>query len=65
MKKILLTGSTGYIGKRLLLALLDNDFFVVCCTRERSRFELPKDEVLRDRIKIIEVDFLDKESLNV
>lgn len=63
LKKILLTGSTGYIGKRLLLALLDNEFIVVCCTREKSRLELPDDEDLRSRIEVIEVDFLDKESL--
>ena len=63
MKKILLTGATGYIGKRLMLALLDNNYHIVCCTREAYRLELPTDEELLQRIDVIEVDFLDRDSL--
>ena len=36
--KILLTGSTGYIGKRLLTVLLDQGHEVVCCVRDAKRF---------------------------
>ena len=62
MKRILLTGATGYIGKRLISVLLENDYVVICCTRDKLRFELP-DESYRNQIEVIEVDFLDQESL--
>ena len=63
MKKILLTGATGYIGKRLLPVLLENDFHVICCTRDKIRFEYP-DESYHNQIEVIEVDFLEKDSLS-
>lgn len=63
MKKILLTGATGYIGKRLLPVLLENNFYVICCTRDKIRFEYP-DKSYINRIEVIEVDFLEKESLS-
>jgi uncharacterized protein YbjT (DUF2867 family) len=59
--KVLLTGSTGYIGKRLLPLLIDNGHQVVCCVRDRQRFSVPSS--LWDSIQIIEVDLLKKESL--
>ena len=40
--KILLTGATGYIGKRLLPVLLASDHEVYCCVRDRARFHPPK-----------------------
>ena len=61
--KILLTGATGYIGKRLLLTLLSNGHTVVCCVRDKQRFISPSS--LASRVEIIEVDFLDRNSLNV
>lgn len=63
MKKILLTGATGYIGKRLLPVLLENDFHVICCTRDALRFEWP-DESYHSQITVIEVDFLEPETLS-
>lgn len=55
--KILLTGATGYIGKRLLPALLEKGFEVVCCVRDKNRF--PSDGIFsHPAIKIFEVDFL-------
>lgn len=63
MKKILLTGSTGYIGKRLLSVLLENNYHVVCCTRDESRFDYPNQEFL-NQITVIEVDFLEPETLD-
>lgn len=55
--RILLTGATGYIGKRLLPLLLDAGHELVCCVRDRSRF--PKDGIYASPlISLLEVDFL-------
>lgn len=59
--KILLTGATGYIGKRLLPLLLDHGNEVICCVRDKNRFCFP--EKFKDKIQVIEVDFLDPDSL--
>ncbi len=59
--RILLTGSTGYIGKRLLPILVDNGHEVICCVRDIKRFNPP--ESLKSKIKIIQVDLLDVASL--
>jgi uncharacterized protein YbjT (DUF2867 family) len=59
--KILLTGATGYIGKRLLPVLIDAGHQVICCVRDKQRFNPPKS--MLSNISIIEVDFLDHESL--
>ena len=59
--KILLTGATGYIGKRLLPALTKKGHSVVCCVRDSTRFNIPSS--LLEMVEVIEVDFLDKESL--
>jgi uncharacterized protein YbjT (DUF2867 family) len=60
--KILLTGATGYIGKRLLPILIENGHDVICCVRDKSRFNPPKSII--EKIKIIEIDLLEKESLD-
>lgn len=59
--KILLTGATGYVGKRLLPVLLEKGFEVVCCVRDKNRFNPPAS--LLSGIEVIEVDMLDNESL--
>jgi len=59
--KILLTGSSGYIGKRLLPILVENGHDVICCVRDKERFSPP--DSLKSKIEIIEVDLLDKASL--
>lgn len=59
--KILLTGSTGYIGKRLLPVLIELGHEVICCVRDPNRFNPPKS--LREKITIIKIDLLDKASL--
>lgn len=62
MKKILLTGATGYIGKRMISVIAANHYKVVCCTRDISRFSKPKG-LADSQIEIIEVDFLKPETL--
>lgn len=59
--KILLTGVTGYIAQRLLPVLLENGHEVVCCVRDSNRFNSRK--YLSSNISVIEVDFLNAESL--
>ncbi len=59
--KILLTGATGYIGKRLLPILIEKGHTVVCCVRDVNRFN-PEKKILQS-IEVIEVDFLKKDSL--
>jgi len=56
--KILLTGATGYIGKRLLPVLVNNGHHVVCCVRDENRFSAP--ESLKENITVIEADLLDE-----
>ena len=59
--KILLTGASGYVGKKLLPVLVKNGHQVVCCVRDESRFHPGKE--LRSHIEVVEADFLDKTSL--
>jgi len=59
--KILLTGATGYIGKRLLPILVENGYHVVCCVRDADRFSAPKS--ILPHIEVIEADLLDESSL--
>lgn len=59
--KILLTGSTGYIGKRLLPVLVELGHEVVCCVRDVKRFNPP--ESLKESISVLKLDLLDKTSL--
>ena len=60
--KILLTGATGYIARRLLPVLIKNGHEVICCVRDKSRMDSQK--YPSGQVKIIEVNFLDKESLS-
>jgi uncharacterized protein YbjT (DUF2867 family) len=59
--KILLTGATGYIAQRLLPVLLDEGHEVICCVRDKNRFDSRKYEQFP--VRVIEVDFLRKETL--
>lgn len=55
--KILLTGSTGYIGRRLLPVLLANGNEIICLVRDKRRFDwddFSSDEL--SRIEVIEAD---------
>ena len=59
--KILLTGVTGYIAQRLLPVLLENNHEIICCVRDKDRFN--KEIYHTSNIKVIETDFLKEESL--
>lgn len=59
---ILLTGATGYVGKRLLPLLVANGHHVVCCVRDKDRFYLP--ENLSHSVQVLQVDFLKQETLS-
>ena len=58
--KILLTGATGYIGKRLLPVLINNGHDVVCCVRDIKRFNPP--EKLKVKLTVVKVDLLKNET---
>jgi uncharacterized protein YbjT (DUF2867 family) len=59
--KILLTGATGYIGKRLLPLLIHEGHTVVCLVRDKDRFNPPSS--LSKNIEVMEADLLNKKSL--
>ncbi len=59
--KILLTGVTGYIAQRLLPVLLENGHEVICCVRDKNRFN--KKNYSTSKLSVIEADFLNKDSL--
>ncbi|HEU4894421.1 MAG TPA: NAD(P)H-binding protein, partial [Acidimicrobiia bacterium] len=61
MRKVLVTGATGYIGGRLVPRLLDEGFAVRCLTRDRKKLD---DLAERDGVEVVEGDLLDLESLD-
>ncbi len=59
--KILLTGVTGYIGRRLLPVLLNDGHEVVCAVRDRKRFDTSPYQ--GKPVTLVEANFLDPKSL--
>lgn len=59
--KILVTGATGYIGKRLIPLLLNDGHKIVCPVRDKKRAENYYKE--QKNIELIEADFLNANSL--
>lgn len=59
--KILLTGASGYIGKRLLPILLEQEHEVICLVRDKARFntEMYKGK----KVTVEEADLLNADSL--
>jgi uncharacterized protein YbjT (DUF2867 family) len=61
MKKILVTGATGYVARRLLPVLLESGYEVICCVRDKNRFDL---SIYEDKpVSVIEIDLLDTNTL--
>lgn len=56
--KILLTGANGYIGRRLLPVLIEQGHQVICCVRDKNRFDNKK--YFEVSVSLFEVDFLKK-----
>lgn len=59
--KILLTGVTGYIAQRLLPVLLENGHELICCVRDKNRFNRKKYPT--SNLRVVEADFLKESSL--
>ncbi len=59
--KILLTGATGYIGKRILPVLAEAGHQVVCCVRDQRKFH--PEQSIRSKITIIENDLTKPDTL--
>ncbi|MFD0793251.1 SDR family oxidoreductase [Mucilaginibacter litoreus] len=59
--KILLTGASGYIGKRLLPMLTEQGHEVICVVRDKSRFST--DALKTANVSVAEADLLDAASL--
>ena len=60
--KILITGTTGYIAKRLVLNLLESGHELVCCVRDLNR--IPDEIEYKKNIEFIKIDFLDEELID-
>ncbi|CAM1342589.1 SDR family oxidoreductase [Tenacibaculum aestuarii] len=58
--KILVTGTTGYIGKRLIVRLLESNHQLVCCVRDLDR--IPDEFENNPNVTFIKVDFLNIEN---
>lgn len=60
LKRILVTGANGYIGRRLIPCLLEKGYHVTCLVRDERRFDL---EHQGDRLDVVRGDLLQPESL--
>ncbi|QQL49653.1 SDR family oxidoreductase [Mucilaginibacter ginkgonis] len=59
--KILLTGATGYIGRRLLPVLLEDGHTVVCLVRDKDRLDVKKYKP--EQVEVAEGNLSDPSSL--
>jgi len=58
--KVLLTGATGYIGKRILPILIEKGFDLICCVRDKNKFYV--EDSIKEKIQVIEIDLTKKET---
>lgn len=62
---VLLTGSTGYVGRRLLPILLEQGHHIICLVRDKHRFDLEDfTEEHQHQISVLEADLLQPETLH-
>ncbi|WP_235296991.1 SDR family oxidoreductase [Portibacter marinus] len=61
--KVLLTGATGYIGRRLIPLLIEQDHEIVCALRDRERITLNSSEAKSGKISFVECDFLEPDTM--
>lgn len=59
--RVLVTGATGYIGKRLIPLLIEQGHTVICAVRGKLRTEHRYRE--EDHVFVVEADFLNPETL--
>lgn len=60
--KILLTGATGYIGRRLLPVLLEKGHVVICAVRDTDRLDLKK--YRPEQVSLVQADLEKPETLD-
>lgn len=58
--KILITGTTGYVGKRIIPILLKGGHTLVCSVRDINR--IPLELKVQNKISFLEIDFLKPKS---
>jgi nucleoside-diphosphate-sugar epimerase len=56
---VLVTGANGYIGMRLLQALLEAGHEITAVVRDRRRFPMANFGEDQTRLRLVEADFLD------
>lgn len=61
--KVLLTGATGYIGKRILPVLIEKGHTVICCVRDKNKFHV--EEAIKQKVQVLEMDLTREASLDV
>ena len=59
---VLLTGANGYIGKRLMIQLIEQGHYLYCCVRDKNRFNPPAS--VRKNITVLEIDLTEIDSLD-
>ncbi len=61
--QVLVTGANGYIGQRLIRALLDAGHEITAVVRDHRRFPADEYGAEESRLHVVEADFLDARSL--